>query len=270
MNTPEGWPIGVCGWSLQDDIAGISAAMTEIGLTHIHLAAGPAIGEGGDKYLAAVQAQGWTITSTMIGFPQEDYSSLVTIRETGGIAPDDAWEANCELYMKAVDVTARLGVPYLSTHAGFLDHADEAYARKFYDRIRIMADAVAEKGIMLLMETGQESAAELKDFLVELNHPALGINFDPANMILYDKDAPADAVRILAPWIRHIHVKDAVRSTTPGEWGAEVPWGDGQVGGKAFTAVLEEIGFRGAVAIEREAGDQRVADVRTAVERLTA
>ncbi len=270
MNTAEGWPIGVCSWSLQNNIPEIAEAMQDMGLSHIHLAAGPAIGADGDAFLDAVRAQGWTITSTMIGFPQEDYSTLAAIRETGGIAPDDAWDRNRDLCMRAVDVTAELGVPYLSTHVGFIDHSDEAYARKFYDRIRLMADAAAAKDIVLLMETGQESAAELKDFLEELNHPALGVNFDPANMILYDKDAPADAVRILAPWIKHIHVKDAVRTTTPGEWGAEVPWGDGQVGGKAFLAVLEEIGFNGAMAIEREAGDQRVADVRTAVERLTA
>jgi len=269
MNTAEGWPIGVCSWSLRNDIPEIAGVMQHIGLEHIHLAAGPAVGADGDAFLDAVRAQGWTVTSTMIGFPQEDYSTLATIRETGGIAPDDCWERNRDLYMKAVDVTAELGAPYLSTHVGFIDHTDETYARKFYDRIRVMADAAAAKGIGLLMETGQESAAELKDFLEEMDHPALGVNFDPANMILYDKDAPADAVRILAPWIKHIHVKDAVRTTTPGEWGAEVPWGDGQVGGKALLAVLGEIGFSGALAIEREAGEQRVADVGTAVERLT-
>jgi len=242
--------------------------MKELGLEHVHLAVGPAAEEGGDAYLEACRVQDWTVTSTMIGFPQEDYATLDRIKETGGIAPDDSWESNRDLFMKALDATVALGVAQLSMHAGFLDHSDEAYARKFYDRIRCMADACADKGVMLLLETGQESAADLRRFMEEMDHSALAINFDPANMILYDKDNPIDAVRILAPWIKHVHVKDAVRTTVPGEWGAEVPWGDGQVGSEAFLGVLEEIGFAGALAIEREAGEQRVADIRTAVGRL--
>jgi sugar phosphate isomerase/epimerase len=155
-------------------------------------------------------------------------------------------------------------------HAGFIDHRDEAYAARFYERIRVLADAAHAKGLKLLMETGQESAAELKQFLDDLDHPALGINFDPANMILYDKDDPVDAVIELAPWIRHVHIKDARRTRTPGEWGEEVPWGDGEVGMERFLSSLQKIGYDGALAIEREAGDQRLEDMRTAVERLTA
>ena len=87
-------------------------------------------------------------------------------------------------------------------------------------------------------------------------------------MILYDKGDPIEAVRVLAPWIKHIHIKDAIRTTQPGTWGAEVPWGDGQVGTEAFLDVLEEIGFEGALAIEREAGDDRFGDIKLAAERL--
>jgi len=87
-------------------------------------------------------------------------------------------------------------------------------------------------------------------------------------MILYDKNNPIDAVKVLAPWIKHIHVKDAIRTTQPGTWGAEVPWGDGQVQTDAFLNTLEEIGFDGTLAIEREAGDDRIGDVKLAAERL--
>jgi sugar phosphate isomerase/epimerase len=121
---------------------------------------------------------------------------------------------------------------------------------------------------MLLLETGQETAEELREFMEKLNHPAIGVNFDPANMILYDKGNPIDAVRVLAPWIKHIHIKDATRTTQPGTWGAEVPWGDGQVGTEAFLNVLKEIGFEGVLAIEREAGDDRFGDIKLAAERL--
>jgi len=269
MRTCNGNPIGVCSWSLGSDVDVLAALKDRTGLDHIHLATGPALDDGG-MFIDAIQEQGWIITATMVGFPQEDYSTLDAIRRTGGIAPDAEWPANKALFLRALDVTVALNVPYLTMHAGFIDHTDPSYTAKFYSRIRCLADACGEKGVMLLMETGQESAAELKDFMEEIDHSALGINFDPANMILYDKDAPVDAVRVLAPWIKHLHVKDAVRTTVSGEWGAEVPWGDGQVGPTAFLAALEEIGFDGAMAIEREAGDDRVADISLAVERLTA
>ena len=75
---------------------------------------------------------------------------------------------------------------------------------------------------------------------------------------------------MLAPWIKHIHIKDATRTTKPGTWGAEVPWGDGQVGTEAFLNVLKEIGFEGVLAIEREAGDDRFGDIKLAAERLSS
>jgi sugar phosphate isomerase/epimerase len=263
------WPVGICSWSLQTDIAGVADAMEKIGIEHVHLGIRAAVGQNGDDYLAAVQKQNWTISSTMIDFPQEDYSTLESIKETGGIVPDDCWEENRKLFVGAVDATVELGVKYLSMHAGFIDESDPAYIKKFYDRIRTLADAAAQKNLTLLLETGQETADELKHFLQELNHSAVAVNFDPANMILYDKGNPIEAVSVLAPWIKHVHIKDAVKTGQPGTWGAEVPWGDGQVGQEAFLTTLEKIGFDGVLAIEREAGNDRFGDIKLAAERLS-
>ncbi len=262
------WPIGICSWSLQTDVAGVADAMRKIGIEHVHLGVRTALEDKGYDYLVTVQKQNWTVSCTMIDFPQEDYSTLDSIKVTGGIGPDEYWEQNRELFLGAVEVTVKLGVKYLSLHAGFIDESDPAYIKKFYDRIRLLADAAGQKDIMLLLETGQETAEELKHFMEELNHPAIGVNFDPANMILYDKGNPIEAVQVLAPWIKHIHIKDATRTTQPGTWGAEVPWGEGEVGPEAFLNVLKEIGFEGVLAIEREAGDDRFGDIKLAAERL--
>jgi L-ribulose-5-phosphate 3-epimerase len=263
------WPVGVCSWSLKMDVAGVAEAMSKLGIEHVHLAARPALEENGDEYLKAVQQQKWTISSTMIDFPQEDYSTLESIRVTGGIAPDEYWERNRKLFTGAVEVTGQLGVKCVSMHAGFIDTTQAGYTRKFHDRIRRLADIAAEEQIVLLMETGQEGAEELREFLQQLNHPFVGVNFDPANMILYDKDEPGEAVRILAPWIKHIHVKDAIRTKQPGTWGMETPWGEGEVGGDSFLKGLKEIGYEGTVAIERESGDDRFGDIGLAVKRLS-
>ncbi len=263
------WAVGVCSWSLQSDVGGVAEAMSKLGIEHVHLAVGPALETDGDKYLEAISGQNWTISSTMIGFGQEDYSTLETIKKTGGIVPDESWEENRRLFAGAVEVTAKSGVKFLSMHAGFIDHSDAAYAKKFFDRIKYLADTAEEKQIELLLETGQETATELKDFLEELNHPAMGVNFDPANMILYDKGDPIEAVKVLGPWIRHIHIKDAVRTKQPGTWGAEVPWGQGDVNNELFLRTLKETGFDGVLAIEREAGDDRFGDIKIAAQSLS-
>jgi len=264
------WPVGICNWSLQTDVAGTAEALKKLGLEHVHLAVRPALQENGKEYLEAVQQQNWTITSTMIDFPQEDYSTLESIKATGGIGPDEYWEQSRELFTGAAEVTVKLGVKYLSMHAGFIDESNPSYAKKFYDRIRLLADVAKDNNILLLLETGQETAEELRAFIEKLDHPAIGVNFDPANVILYDKGDPIEAVRTLAPWIKHIHIKDAIRTKEPGTWGEEVPWGDGQVGPETFLNTLKEIGYEGALAIEREAGDDRFGDIKVAVERLSA
>lgn len=114
----------------------------------------------------------------------------------------------------------------------------------------MLADAVAKRQIMLLMETGQETPEELRQLLEHLNHPGIGVNFDPANIILYNTGNPITAVEILKPWIKHVHIKDAIRTKKDGAWGKTVVWGNGQVGRDNFLLSLKRIGFTGALAIE--------------------
>ena len=216
------WPIAVCTWSLDNDFDKLGALRQQTRLNHIHLAVSPVLSEGGENYLERVRKEGWNITATMIDFEQEDYSSLESIKATGGIVPDQYWQTNRERVFDTIDITAELGVKYLTLHFGFLDMADTDSAAKMAGRVKALADAAAEKNVQLLMETGQETAAELRRFLEELSHHALGVNFDPANMSLYDKGDPIETVQTLAGWVKHVHIKDAIRTKAPGTWGAEV------------------------------------------------
>jgi L-ribulose-5-phosphate 3-epimerase len=270
MQLCKSWPISVCSWSFQKDIPEIGSVMSALGVEHINLAIAPALGPDGGAYLDAVRSQGWTVSAGMMNFDYEDYSTLDTIKVTGGIAPDQHWPASGEAFARAAKITRELGSDYIMCHVGFLDHADEAYSKKFYERVRYLGDAAADAGVGLLMETGQESADDLVRFIETLDHDSVFVNFDPANMILYAKDEPLSAIRKLAPWVRHVHIKDAVRTKTPGTWGSEVVWGEGEVNAFAFLKALEACGFAGCVAVEREAGTQRVADIATAVRRLQA
>ena len=133
-------------------------------------------------------------------------------------------------------------------------------------RLDEVADIFMVQNILLGLETGQETAPALADLLHKLNHPNIGVNFDPANMILYDKGDPVKALHVLAPWIRQVHIKDARRTKVPGTWGEEVPVGKGEVDWRAFFSTFKHVIFNVNLAIEREYGHQRIADIRTARE----
>jgi len=184
------WPVAVCSWSFRKSVEEIGSVMTALGLEHINLAIAPALAPDGEAYLDAVRKQGWTVTAGMMNYDYEDYSTLDTIKVTGGIAPDAHWPASGEAFARAAQITAALGSQYIMMHVGFLDHTDNAYAKKFYDRVRALGDSAGEAGVTLLMETGQETAEELQRFVETLNHPNVLLNFDPANLILYNKDEP--------------------------------------------------------------------------------
>jgi sugar phosphate isomerase/epimerase len=167
---------------------------------------------------------------------------------------------------EAAKLTRELGAKYLLTHAGFLDESDEKAYRKYVERVSWIRDECRRYGVEIILETGQETAEDLEKFLKHV--PGLGVNFDPANMILYAKGEPLKALKRLMPWIRQVHVKDACATKVPGTWGTEVPWGEGEVGGDKFIAELKRLGYKGNYVIEREMGDNRTGDIALAAKRL--
>jgi sugar phosphate isomerase/epimerase len=264
--------LAVCSWSLQPATPADLVLKTQAtGLRRVQLALDPLREAPAEWGLTAkvFRQHSLTIVSGMFGCVGEDYSSLETIRRTGGLAPDETWEQN----LKNVEATAllawQLGLGFVSFHAGFLPHdPSEAAYGKMVQRLATVADIFALHQIGLGLETGQETAPQLLRLLETLGRPLLGVNFDPANMILYDKGNPVEALRTLGPWIRQVHIKDATRTKTPGTWGEEVAVGTGEVDWPAFFSTLEEVHFRGNLVIEREAGTQRVEDICTARELI--
>jgi sugar phosphate isomerase/epimerase len=205
------------------------------------------------------------IVSGMFGCVGENYSTMEQIRLTGGLAPDDTWEQNRKDIEATADIAAGLGLNLVTFHAGFLPHEEsELSFGKMLGRVAAVAEIFARKNLALGLETGQETAPALAMFLKKLNRPNVGVNFDPANMILYNNGDPVAALRALSPWLRQVHIKDAVRTRTPGTWGEEAPVGSGETNWREFLSTLGELGFRGPLVIEREAGSQRVADVLAA------
>ena len=260
--------LAVCSWSLQPaSPQDLAAKLQATGIHRVQLALDPLRESPGvwGEAVAGLREKGITVVSGMFGCVGEDYSTLETIRLTGGIAPDATWEQNWKNIQATVVLARQLNLRLVTFHAGFLPHDenDPNFARMLR-RLTEVTDVCRAAGLLLGLETGQETAPVLAQLLKKLNRPNVGVNFDPANMILYDKGNPIEALRLLGPWIRQVHIKDATRTKVPGQWGAEVPVGTGEVDWPAFFATLRQFRFNGDFVIEREAGNQRVEDIRTA------
>jgi L-ribulose-5-phosphate 3-epimerase len=268
--------LGICSWSMRPESPQQMAdVLQELGLSRLQLglvahrdAAG--IVDGMPQALQAIDA---TIVSGMFGTVGEDYSSLETIKVTGGVAPDEHWEQNQQVAKAAAAKAKEFGLSMVMFHAGFLPHDEnDPQYKKLAGRIAEIAGLFNQQGIDLLFETGQETANDLWAFLQYMDRIGvtnIGVNFDPANMILYDKGDPIEALTRLLPRVKSIHIKDAIRTKTPGTWGQEVPVGDGEVNWFEFIKVLAQGDYTGDLNIEREAGEDRITDAKKAIERLT-
>lgn len=259
--------IGVCSWSLQvKNIPELKALMEQLGIAVVQIACGDphhASWDEGDDMPKAALAAGLQMCGTMLGFPGEDYTTPQTIQKTGGFGDPATRPERIERFQWALQRTKALGLSDIMLHAGFIPEPQQPERKPFLDTLTRVSDLAQTQGITVAFETGQETAELLRRTLDDLRCPNLKVNFDPANMLLYDMGDPLRAVEILGPDIQSVHVKDAKRTLVPGTWGEEVPLGAGQVNIKSFVAALKKVGYRGPLCIEREVGDQpaRIRDI---------
>jgi len=266
--------LAVCSWSLQPKNGEqLLEWLKSLGIPRIQLALDPIREDKASwaNFKGRCDQSGIAIVSGMFGTVGEDYTTMESIRRTGGVVPDATWDQNWRNIQIIADLAKSMGIKLVTFHAGFLpeDEHDPEF-RKLYDRICRIADLFASRNLDLGFETGQETGETLREFLAKLNRPNVGVNFDPANMILYDKGDPVAALRALAPWLKQCHIKDGTRTSKAGTWGEEVVVGTGHVDWKAFFRALQELNYTGYLAIEREAGTQRLKDIGTAKDFVTA
>ena len=134
------------------------------------------------------------------------------------------------------------------------------------DLVRRLCDHCASHNQTFALETGQESAEALREFIANVDRPNLRVNFDPANMVMYGSGDPLEALGTVGKWVVTVHCKDGVGPSEPGQLGHETPLGDGQVDMERFVAKLREIGYQGPLIIEREiVGAAQRDDIRQAI-----
>lgn len=183
---------------------------------------------------------------------------------TIGIVPRAYRAARVDALKQASDFAKLLGIDKIQTHCGFIpeDPHDPLYAETVAT-IRQLTEYCAANGQNFLMETGQETPTTMLRVIKDINLPTLGVGLDTANLILYGKANPVDAIKVLGPHVRAMHAKDGKWPTDPMQLGKEVKIGEGEVDFEKVFAGLQAAGYKGAVTIEREtSGPQQIADVR--------
>lgn len=270
--------IGVCSWSLRPrDPRQLVGALQGLGIENVQLALVPVVAEPAvwGQATEILAAAGVRVVSGMLAMKGEDYSTLDSIRLTGGVRCDAGWPENAKLAEAVAEAAGRAGLRLVTLHAGFLDDPslDDAARLTMLDRLRAVVDLFAARGVNVAFETGQETADTLLDVLDRLDRPTAGVNFDPANMILYGMGDPVQALRRLGPRVVQVHVKDALGSGRPGSWGREVPAGHGEVDWDALFEVALRIDPPVNFIIEREGSTgvpADIADARALIERRLA
>jgi L-ribulose-5-phosphate 3-epimerase len=247
----------------------LALSVRDLGLSHLQLSLGPLLFLDDKRKhfeLSQLRESGLTITAGMISFPGEDYSTIARIRATGGYLPDDSWTLRKQVTTQAGKLAQELGITLLTTHIGFIPQSNHADYPRLIERISEITQTLSQHGVTLAMETGQEGASELLQFLNDLPARNLAVNFDPANMILYGSGDPIAAVRTLGRHIRHVHLKDAVPSEKPMlDWGKQMPLGQGEVNFEEFLLALHDVGYKGPLVIEQESHAPNAEDVQAAI-----
>jgi sugar phosphate isomerase/epimerase len=222
--------------------------------------------------------ENFTVVTVFAAYVGESYADIPTVQETVGFVPRSTRASRESRTLAVSDFAAELGVSSIATHIGFVpgDRSVEDYA-EVRDLVRRVCDRAAAQGQTFALETGQESAPVLLDFLLSTARANLRINFDPANMILYGTGDPIAALDMLAHYVVTVHCKDGdwPPRDRPGALGEEKPLGQGAVGMERFITKLKETGYKGPLTIEREASDpaERRRDIAMGAEllrRLTA
>jgi sugar phosphate isomerase/epimerase len=183
---------------------------------------------------------------------------------TIGIVPRATRAARIDALKQTSDFAKMLGIPLIQTHCGFLpENPQDPLYEEAVVAIGDLAHHCANNGQSFLMETGQETPTTLLRALKDANKPNLGVGLDTANLILYGKANPVDAVDIIGPYVRSVHAKDGKWPTDPSRLGEEVVIGKGLVDFSQVLGKLRKLGYSGAITIEREtSGPSQIEDVK--------
>jgi sugar phosphate isomerase/epimerase len=207
--------------------------------------------EGAAEFAAMLRDTGVRADSVVAVFAGESYADRDTVVRTVGFRPLPLIKERLEYLRKCVDFARAIGAGIVTFHMGFLPEnpQDDAYTAMLAAVTDIAAYA-AKQHVTISLETGQETGQQLAAFLDRITVARVGVNFDPANLIIYGVDSPSQALKHVVSRVTSIHVKDALPPDTPGAMGREVRPGEGRAELAECFDLLRASGFAGALIIE--------------------
>ena len=250
------WPIGVFT-SLNAGLGVKLEVVKELGIPTIQLHA-PHPNDRNAGFANEVKRQlteiGLQLTAVFGGFAGESYDSIPIVEHTVGLVPEETRAQRLQEMKDISDFAAELGCSVIGLHLGFVPHNTTSQSYKdIVATTQELCHYAQENKQALHLETGQETAEALVEFIDDTKCDNLFVNFDPANMILYGTGEPIDALKKLGNLVKSVHCKDAKWAPKPGDmWGEEVPLGDGDVDMALYLQTLADIGYDGPLTIERE------------------
>jgi len=189
---------------------------------------------------------------------------------TIGLVPRQYRAQRIAHFKQASDFAKKLGIPALHTHFGFIpENPNDAVYKDLLPALREVATYLKANGQMMLYETGQETPITLLRAITDVGLDNQFVNLDTANLILYGKGNPVDALDVIGKLVRGTHAKDGLFPTDPKKLGEEVPIGQGKADFPKLIARLKKLGYDGALTIEREiSGPRQLEDIRKEKEYL--
>lgn len=185
---------------------------------------------------------------------------------TLGLVPPEYRTVRIKNLCDGADFAYKLGVKNVVTHMGFIpENPNDVQFAPFCIAVRSVAEYLKKNNQYLLFETGQETPVTILRCFEKVACDNLGVNLDTANLILYGKANPVDALDVFGKYVMNIHAKDGLYPTNGHDLGEEVRIGDGKVDFEKLFEKLHELEYDSYVTIEREiGGEQQAEDIRHA------
>ncbi|NLG81426.1 MAG: sugar phosphate isomerase/epimerase [Bacilli bacterium] len=213
---------------------------------------------------------GIEITAFWCGWPGPRVWNFYEGQLTLGLIPETYRYARMEALIKGGKFAKLINVSHIITHAGFIpENPFDPNYQGVVTALRHVAKSYHDDNQYLLFETGQETPITLKRLIMDINLPNLGINLDPANLLMYGKANPVDALDIFGEYVKGVHAKDGEYPTDPRYLGKEKPLGEGRVNFPNLLKKLDTLGYQGSLTIEREiSGPEQMRDIKLAIKYL--
>jgi sugar phosphate isomerase/epimerase len=248
-----------------DPDAGIRR-VKELGFPTCQVSVASYEGAAAKSLRAALDRYGIEATSLIVTGPGPEVYTFREGPHTVGLVPPKTRADRVQSLRKASDFAKTAGIPAIQRHLGFLpEDPTEPVFNQCVDALWHVAEYCQKNGQTFRCETGQETPIALLRVIRAAGYKNIGVNLDGANLILYGKANPVDALDILGPLVMGVHAKDGEYPTDPEKLGEEKPIGQGKVDFPRFLARLKEVGYSGPITIEREiSGAQQTADILAA------